>query len=73
MIPYSWKNLKPVCAGITTIVIGYWTKGLVRPELLLGVAVTTGLLYMALLWAMKLEEPDRMALAGLRQRMIDRR
>lgn len=73
VIPYSWKNLKPVCAGITTVVIGYWAKGLVRPELLLGVAVTTGLLYMALLWAMKLEEPDRIALAGLRQRMIDRR
>ena len=69
--PYSCRQLKPLCAGITTIVIGYWIKGLVRPELLLGVAVITGLVYMSLLWALKLEASDRMALANLRKQMID--
>lgn len=68
--PFSWELIKPLCAGLATIAVGYWTKGLVRPELLAGLAVTTGLLYLILLYAMKLEESDRLMLAGLRQRMI---
>jgi len=68
--PFSMELVKPLCAGLVTIAVGYWTKGLVKPELLIGVAITTGLLYLILLYAMKLEESDRLALAGLRQRMI---
>jgi hypothetical protein len=62
--------VKPVCAGVATIAFGYWTKGLVRPELLAGLVFATGLLYLVLLFAMKLEKSDRLMLAGLRQRMI---
>jgi O-antigen/teichoic acid export membrane protein len=68
--PFSFELIKPLCAGFATIVIGYSTRGLVRPELLLGVVFTIGLLYVLLLWAMKIEEPDRMALVGLKQRVI---
>jgi O-antigen/teichoic acid export membrane protein len=68
--PFSFELVKPLCAGLATISLGYWTKGLVRPELLFGLAVSAGLLYLLLLYVMKLEESDRLVLAGLRRRMV---
>jgi O-antigen/teichoic acid export membrane protein len=68
--PFSIRLLKPISAGLATIVLGYLTKGLLRPDLLLGAVFTAGTCYVVLLWIMKIEEDDRLALVGLKHRVL---
>ncbi len=66
--PFSVELAKPFCAGIVALLAGHWLRGLLGAEFVLGLMLGIGAIYLALLYFMKLEEPDRLALAALVQR-----
>jgi O-antigen/teichoic acid export membrane protein len=67
--PFSVELLKPVGAGLAALLAGYVLRGFLGPEFLLGVIPAVGIFYLGLLYYLKLEEADRMALTGLMQRV----
>jgi O-antigen/teichoic acid export membrane protein len=67
--PFSVELVKPCCAGVAAIAAGYWLKEAVGASSILVLALGSGLLYVGLLFVMKLEKTDRLALVGLLQRV----
>ena len=66
--PFSIELIKPVGAALAALLGGYVLRGLLGTEFLVALILAVGL-YFALLYCLKLEEADRVALTGLMQRV----
>jgi O-antigen/teichoic acid export membrane protein len=67
--PFSVELIKPVGAGLAALVAGYVLRAFLGADFLIAVMPAMGLFYLGLLYCLKLEEADRMALTGLMQRV----
>ena len=67
--PFSVELIKPVTAGLVALLAGYVLRGLLGTDFLVALILAVGLCYFALLYCLKLEEADRVALTGLLQRV----
>jgi O-antigen/teichoic acid export membrane protein len=67
--PFSVELIKPVGAGLVALLVGYVLRGLLGTDFVVVLMVTVGMLYLGLLYCLRLEETDRVALTGLMQRV----
>lgn len=66
--PFSIELIKPVEAGLVSLLTGYVLRGLLGTDFLVSL-LAVGISYLGLLYCLKLEEVDRVALTGLMQRV----
>jgi O-antigen/teichoic acid export membrane protein len=67
--PFSVELIKPVGAALVALLAGYFLRGLLGTDFHVGLMLTVAIFYVGLLYSMKLEEADRIALTGLVQRV----
>jgi O-antigen/teichoic acid export membrane protein len=67
--PFSVELIKPVGAGVVALLAGYVLRRFLGADFLMALMLVMGILYLGLLYCLKLEEADRIALTGLLQRV----
>jgi O-antigen/teichoic acid export membrane protein len=67
--PFSVELTKPLGAGLIALLAGYGLRGLMGADFLVALVPAVGMLYLGLLYCLKIEEADRVALTGLVQRV----
>lgn len=65
VIPYSWRHLKPLCAGVLTLAVGLLLKSAVAEASVLLLAPIMAAVYVGLLVSFGLEARDRDAIAQM--------
>jgi O-antigen/teichoic acid export membrane protein len=67
--PFSVELIKPVGAGLVALLVGYVLRSLLGADFLIALMLAVGIFYLGLLYCLKLEEADRLALTGLMHRV----
>ena len=70
LVPFSWKLIKPLCAGIIAAGLGYYLKIFIMPYhtvlTLLCAGFVIFVVFFTVLWLFGLDEDDNGLLAGVR-------
>ena len=70
LIPFSWKLIKPICAGIIAVGSGYFLKIFIMPYHTVLTLLCAGFIifgvFFTVLWLFGLDEDDNGLLAGIR-------
>ena len=69
LIPWSWKIIKPIIAGIISLSVGYYLKPFIMPFHTVFTLLCAGfaifLVFFTILWLCRLDEDDKALLNGL--------
>ena len=70
LVPFSWKLIKPICAGIIAASSGYYLKIFIMPFHTILTLVCAGfvifVVFFTILWIFGFDEDDKGLLAGIK-------